>query len=122
MRDLAVLDRRPGPGAPRRYDFPGFERSRLGNGLTILAIHVPGRPLLQAQLVVLVTAAAEPSARTPDQAGVTVLAARAMTEGTEQRDAIALVEAAERLGASLAAAANWDDLTVPGGGTAWAPP
>ena len=35
------------------------------------------------------------------QAGATVLAARGLTEGTELRDAIALTEAAERLGASL---------------------
>lgn len=112
MSDLGVLDRRPGPGVPRPYDFPSFERSRLGNGLTILAVHVPGRPLFQAQLVVHGDNGGGAVGEDPTQAGVTVLAARAMSEGTEQRDAIALVEAAERLGASLAAAANWDDLTV----------
>ena len=40
--------------------------------------------------------------------GATVLAARGLTEGTEVRDAIALTEAAERLGASLHAEAGWD--------------
>ena len=47
-----------------------------------------------------------------------MLAARALTEGTEVRDAIALTEAAERLGASLHAEAGWDatsaGLDVPG--------
>ena len=41
-----------------------------------------------------------------------MLAARALTEGTERYDAIALVEAAERLGASLHADAGWDAMTV----------
>ena len=53
-------------------------------------------------------AAEEPA----DQAGATVLAARALTEGTERYDAIELVEATERLGASLHAEAGWDALHV----------
>ena len=44
--------------------------------------------------------------------GATVLAARSLTEGTRRRDAIALVEAAERLGASLRAEAGWDATVV----------
>jgi zinc protease len=44
--------------------------------------------------------------------GATVLAARALTEGTEVRDAVALTEAAERLGASIHAEAGWDALSV----------
>ena len=52
VTDLSVLDQRPGPGRPRDYDFPDFERSRLPNGLTLIRAHVPGRPLLQAQLLV----------------------------------------------------------------------
>ena len=47
-----------------------------------------------------------------DRGGATVLAARALTEGTERYDAIALIEAGERLGASLHAEAGWDALTV----------
>jgi zinc protease len=112
VSDLGVLDRRPGPGAPRQYDFPDFERSRLGNGLTILCAHVPGRPLLQAQLVVHADAGGGAAREDPRSAGVTLLTARALSEGTERRDAGAFVEAAERLGASLAAAASWDDLSV----------
>ena len=45
-------------------------------------------------------------------AGATVLAGRALTEGTARRDAIELVEAGERLGASLHAEAGWDALSV----------
>ena len=47
-----------------------------------------------------------------EHAGATVLAARAMSEGTAVRDAVAFVEASERLGAEMGAAAGWDSLSV----------
>ena len=100
----AVLARRPVPGHPRAYQFPAFERSTLPNGLQILTVNVPGRPLVTAELVVRFGATDEPA----EEGGATVLAARALSEGTEHYDAIALVEAAERLGASLHAEASWD--------------
>ena len=54
-----------------------------------------------------VSAAAPPTSRRT-WPGSTVLAARALSEGTERYDAIQLVEAAERLGASIHAEAGWD--------------
>ena len=59
-----------------------------------------------------VAAPARPPARRRDEpaesGGATVLAARAMTEGTERYPGVELIEAAERLGASLHAEAAWD--------------
>jgi zinc protease len=104
--DLSVLDERPRPGPPREYHFPAFERAVLANGLTLLTCHTPGRPLLAANLILPGGAAAEPATA----AGVTVLLARALTEGTRRRDAIEFVEAAERLGAEIHADAMWDAL------------
>ena len=95
---LAALEVRPEAGPPRDYHFPRFERTRLANGLTLIRAHVPGRPLLVANLLVHGRnggATSEPA----DQAGVTVLAARARTEGTARRDANELIEVSERLGA-----------------------
>ncbi|MBA2555758.1 MAG: insulinase family protein, partial [Chloroflexi bacterium] len=106
--DLGVLDQRPAAGAPRDYRFPAFSRERLANGLTIVQAHLPGRPLLMAQLVLLGGAGSEPAER----AGVTALTARAMTEGTQRHDAMALIEASERLGAELHAEAGWESLSV----------
>ena len=63
---------------------------------------------MSASLILTGGVAEEPA----DKAGATVLAARALTEGTEQHDAIALVEATERLGASLHADAGWDAVSV----------
>ena len=112
VTDLTVLEQRPGPGRPRAYDFPDFERTVLPNGLTLIRAHVPGRPLLQAQILVRGDSGGGATTEAPEQAGVTVLAARAMSEGTMRRDAVAFVEASERLGASLAASAGWDSLAV----------
>jgi zinc protease len=103
-----VVARRPKPGVPRPYQFPAFERTRLANGLTLITVQLDGRPLVSANLVLRNGAADEPLS----EAGATVLAARAMPEGTERYDAIALVEAAERLGAALHAEASWDGTTA----------
>ncbi len=103
-----VVATRPTPGRPRPYHFPSIDRTRLRNGLTVVAIHVPGRPLVAADLVIRAGVAEE----RPETAGAFALAARALTEGTERHDAVALAEAAERLGASLATEAGWDALSA----------
>jgi len=101
---LDVLDVRPAPGTPRPYHFPGFVRSVLPNGLTVLVSHLPGRPLLTAQLLLEGGAGTE----RPERAGVTVLTAEALTEGTARHDAIGLIEASERLGAGIQAGCGWE--------------
>jgi zinc protease len=105
---VQVVAERPTPGTPRPYDFPAVDRFTLPNGIRVAVADLPGRPLVSASLVLRNGAADEP----PAHAGATVLAARAMTEGTDRYDAIALVEAAERLGASLHADAGWDATSV----------
>jgi zinc protease len=71
-------------------------------------IPMPGRGLVSASLAIRSGAADEPAG----VGGATVLAARALTEGTELRDAIALNEASERLGASLHAESGWDSTSA----------
>src|SRR4051812_5154923 len=107
-RDGPVVAERPAPAEPRPYEFPATTSTTLGNGLTVLLANLPGRPLVSAG-VILPGGAAEEA---PQVAGATVLAARALTEGTEHYDAVALTEATERLGASLHAEAGWDALSV----------
>ena len=98
-----VVAERPAGAAPRPYDFPPTTRFELDNGLRVVVTPMPGRELVSASLVIRSGAADEPA----ELGGATVLAARALTEGTEVRDAIALTEAAERLGASIHAG-HWD--------------
>jgi zinc protease len=104
MSGSGVIAERPVPGEPRPYEFPETFRTTLANGLLVIVTPMAGRELIAASLALRSGAADEPAAI----AGATVLAARGLTEGTEVRDAIALTEAAERLGASLHAEAGWD--------------
>ena len=99
-----ILGVRPSPGQPRAYSFPPFERTVLPSGLQVLAVQIPGRPLVSANLIVRRGTADEPA----ELAGATVLAARAMTEGTERYPGLELIEAAERLGSTLHVEASWD--------------
>ncbi len=99
-----ILGVRPSPGQPRAYSFPPFERTSLPSGLQVLAVQIPGRPLVSANLIVRRGVADEPG----DLAGATALVARAMTEGTERYPGLELIEAAERLGSTLHVEASWD--------------
>jgi zinc protease len=105
---IDVMAVRPVPGEPRPYEFPATVRTVLSNGLRVAVVPMPGRALVSATLVVRSGAADEPDAL----GGAAVLAARALSEGTEVRDAVALIEAAERLGASLHAEAGWDAVSA----------
>ena len=107
-RDGFVVAERPTPGLPRPYEFPTVSRAQLDNGLTVLVVDLPGRPLASASVVLPVGAVDEPD----DEGGAAVLAARALTEGTERYDAVELTEASERLGASLHAEAGWDATSL----------
>jgi zinc protease len=102
--DTGLVAQRPEPGQPRPYEFPTTIRTELASGLRLIVTPMAGRALVTASVVARAGAADEPR----ELGGATVLAARGMTEGTELRDAIALVEAAERLGASLHSEAGWD--------------
>ena len=104
----AALGVRPVPGTPRPFTFPAASRGRLSGGLPLVTVHLPGRPLVSASLYLPNGAVDEPA----DEGGAAVLTARALTEGTLHRDAVALTEAAERLGASLRAEAGWDATVV----------
>ncbi|MBI2780692.1 MAG: insulinase family protein [Chloroflexi bacterium] len=103
-----VVADRPTHGEPRPYHFPRFERNELSNGLGLITVHLPGRALLAASLVLPSGAVDEPAA----QAGATSLMARSLSEGTKHHDAIGLTEATERLGASLHAEAGWDGFSI----------
>src|ERR1035437_2288287 len=104
-----ILSVRPSPGKPRKYEFPACERTVLPSGVKGIAVDLPGRPLVAANLVVRRGAADEPA----DMAGATILAARAMTEGTKRYPGVELIEAGERLGATLHVDATGDPSTVP---------
>jgi zinc protease len=109
--DTSWLEERPAAGDPKDYHFPRFTRARLANGLGLVTAQLPGRPLLVGHLLFHGPGAGA-TGEPPERAGATVLAARAMTEGTRRRDAVELIEASERLGAEIAADSGWDSFAV----------
>ena len=99
---------RPAPGEPRPYRFPRFERRLLPNGMRLVVAPVHKLPVVSVVAVVDAGAACDPAGKE----GLAQLTARALTEGTSARDAVALALAVEGLGASLDAGADWDGALV----------
>jgi predicted Zn-dependent peptidase len=77
----------------------------VGSG-EVIACHLPGRPLAVTSLVIDAGASREPEGRE----GLAELVARALSEGTEARDAYAFAVAGERIGATWRASTDWDSL------------
>ena len=108
-RDGHVIADRPVAGHAAAVRLPDRRRAsaRLP-ACAILVVDLPGRPLVSASLVLPTGAADEPAERGrrdgPRRPGP--------DRGTERYDAIALIEASERLGASLHAEAGWDAFSA----------
>jgi len=103
-----ILTARPSAGQPRAYNFPKFDRVVLASGVRVVTVDLPDRPLVSASLLIRRGAGDEPA----DLAGATILTARAMSEGTERYPGVELIEAGERLGATLHVDASWDSFTA----------
>ena len=103
-----LVSKRPPSGKAKPWEFPEFIRTRLNNGLQVIAAHAPGMPLAAGKVILEAGASNEPD----DQAGAAYLAARALTEGTEKYKGPAFVQAVERLGADITASCGYDSFTV----------
>jgi len=51
VSDNVVVAERPTPGEPRPFQFPRFDRRQLSNGLSVIAVNLPGRALVTASLI-----------------------------------------------------------------------
>lgn len=100
---------RPAPLAPRPYRFPAHETRALPGGARLIAAPLHRVPLVTVA-VVLHGAGADhdPAGRE----GLAALTAAMLLEGTATRSGQALTDAAELLGASLWASADWDAALV----------
>lgn len=99
---------RPGPGKGRPYRFPRAIEAETSNGVRIIVLPMPARPLVSVQLILPSGASAE----SREGSGITTALARLLTEGGEVHDADALVEASELLGAKIGAEAGWESLVI----------
>jgi zinc protease len=105
---MTLIEQRPSSAPPRQWRFPSFERRQLDSGLDLVLCHLPGRPIAAARLILEAGAVAEPMAR----AGVALLAARALPEGTESLDSHRLAEVMEGMGAAIRAEVSYDTMQV----------
>jgi zinc protease len=101
-----VVDRTlpPPPGEIRPFRFPPFLRTRLTNGLAVLAARLPGPPLVSIEMV-------SPAGGQFDEegkAGIAAMTAAVLDEGTVRRASIEIAATAERLGGYLVSGADWD--------------
>jgi len=95
----------PPPGPLRPFRFPPFLRTRLPNGLTVLATRMSGVPLVSMELVVPTAGGQhDPNGRE----GLATLTAGLIDEGTVRRDSMEIAASVERLGGFLTTGADWD--------------
>ncbi|HEY4561516.1 MAG TPA: pitrilysin family protein [Thermoanaerobaculia bacterium] len=106
MPELPRVDRSapPPPGEVHPFRFPPFLRSRLPNGLAVVAARLAGLPLVSLELIAPAGAQYEPEGR----AGTATLTAGLLDEGTARRSALEIAATAERLGGYLLTGADWD--------------
>jgi predicted Zn-dependent peptidase len=100
------LDRtvKPGPGPASPLNLPVLQKSSLDNGLKLIVVEHHELPVVQVTMVILSGSADDPAGK----AGLATLTAQMMDEGTATRDALAISEEIDFLGANLSVRASTD--------------
>jgi zinc protease len=94
----------PPPGEIRPFRFPPFLKTRLANGLTVVAARLPGLPLVSVEMVTPAGGQFDPET----WEGTAAMTAALIDEGTVRRPAMEIAATAERLGGYLTTGADWD--------------
>ncbi|WP_446211093.1 M16 family metallopeptidase [Micromonospora sp. IBSANI012] len=104
---MTLIAARPGAGIPRPYRFPAVVRREVAGG-RVVAAHLPGQNLAVAVLLLDAGAGREPVGKE----GLGGVLAKALEEGTAQRDATGFALAVEGLGTELVTGLDWDSFQV----------
>ncbi len=106
----STIDRKvlPGLGDAPDVKFPAMQRAQLKNGLKVILLERHTAPIVNATLAVDAGAASDSSAK----AGAASLALDLLDKGTKTRDAFALSDALENLGARLSTGTSADQSLV----------
>jgi zinc protease len=106
-------ERPPPPAFDAPVVQPGtLHRAELDNGLRILVLEDHRLPRVALGVTLRRGATSEP----PGEAGLALYMAEVMERGAGSRDALALAEAVETLGARFAVSSGWDSTSVALGG------
>ena len=108
LQAQADRSRPPKPGPVRSLKLPPVERLSLSNGMSVLLVGVHEVPVVEVILVVRAGATADPAGRE----GTAAMTADLLDEGAGGKDALALADAIDFLGATIGAGASWDASTV----------
>lgn len=98
----------PAPGPAPRLDLPTPATQRLPNGLEVVSVRRANLPLVTAQLVLRRGGESDPV----NEAGLADLTANLLARGAGGQRAPQIATAAEMLGGSLQAAADWDESSL----------
>ncbi|MEV0806180.1 pitrilysin family protein [Micromonospora sp. NPDC050200] len=104
---MTLIAARPGAGTPRPYRFPAVVRRDVAGG-RVVGAHLPGQNLAVAVLLLDAGAGREPVGKE----GLGGVLAKALEEGTAQRDATTFALAVEGLGTELVTGLDWDSFQV----------
>jgi zinc protease len=105
---VTTIDMPPAPGPLRPYALPRPEEFQLANGLRVVVVPQSSMPVVAARLLVDAGAQYEPAER----AGLAVLTAALLAEGTRTLTGPRLAEQMERFGTQLQTGASHDAAFV----------
>jgi predicted Zn-dependent peptidase len=98
----------PVPGDPPTLTLPPIEKRALSNGLPVWIVESHEVPVVNVSLIVKAGAAADPAGTY----GLASFTSAMLDEGAGSRDALALADAIEFLGASLTTSSSMDSSSV----------
>ncbi len=98
----------PAVGSPKALRLPPAQKLALTNGLPVILFEMREVPAIEMQLVVKAGAGSDPLNRT----GLAAMTADLLDEASGARDALAIADALELLGAELRTGCSWDATTV----------
>lgn len=98
----------PSAGSPKAVKLPPVQKMALANGLPVILVDVREVPTVEMALMVRAGASADPLNRS----GVASMASEMLDEATGGRDALAIADALDLLGAELRTSCTWDAALV----------
>lgn len=104
----ATVQARPTVDDPVAWSFPDVTTTRVGPGLVVHRVHLPGRGLVAVDLRLDAPITAEPEGRE----GLALITSRALDEGSSHRGGDAFAAALDRVGADLHTGAGTAGLRV----------